>query len=64
MANARKLEELKCSKMVTNGHALKSALMEIEEKRDSFKAHLRKLNDYSSQFNGLDNAVKVIEGIT
>ena len=64
MAYARKLEELKCSKMVTNGHALKSALMEIEEKRESFKAHLRKLNDYSSQFNGLDNAVKVIESIT
>ena len=63
MANARKLEEMQCSKMVKNGADLRSAILEIEEKRESFKANLRRLNEYASRFKGLDNAVKAIEAV-
>jgi len=61
MGNARKLEELKCSLSVENEAELKSAILEIEEERESFKTRVRKINEYSSQFKGLDNAVRVIE---
>jgi len=63
MANAKKMEELKCSISVEKEKELSSALLEIEEKKELFKAHVKKLSEYSSQFNGLDNAVKVIETI-
>jgi len=61
MGNARRLEELGCSISVENETQLKSALLEIEEKRESYKTQVKKIRDYSSQFKGLDNAVKVIE---
>ena len=63
MGNARKLEELKCSLWVKNKTQLKSALFEIEEKRESFKTQVEKISEYSSQFKGLENAVRVIETI-
>jgi UDP:flavonoid glycosyltransferase YjiC (YdhE family) len=62
-ANARKLEELGCSKCIKNGAQLETVLMEIEAQRESLKAHLKKISEYSSRFNGLDNAVKVIESL-
>jgi len=61
MGNARKLEELKCSLWAENEKQLKSAIFEIEEKRESFKTQVKKISEYSSQFKGLENAVKVIE---
>jgi len=63
MGNARKLEELKCSVWVENEKQLKSAILEIEEKRESFKNHVKKICEYSSQFKGLENAVRVIEAM-
>jgi len=63
MGNARKLEELKCSLWVENETQLKSAIFEIEEKKESFKTQVEKISKYSSQFKGLENAVKVIETI-
>jgi len=63
MGNARKLEELKCSLWVENEMQLKSAIFEIEEKRESFKTQVEKISEYSSQFKGLENAVKVIETV-
>lgn len=63
MGNARKLEELKCSVWVENEKQLKSAILEIEEKRESFKNHVKKISEYSNQFKGLENAVRVIEAI-
>jgi len=61
MGNARKLEELKCSVQVENEVELKSAIFEIEEKRELVKAQVEKFSEYSSQFKGLENAVRVIE---
>jgi uncharacterized protein (TIGR00661 family) len=63
MGNARKLEELKCSVWVKNEKQLKSAISEIEEKKESFKNHVKKISEYSSQFKGLENAVRVIEAL-
>jgi len=63
MGNARKLEELECSLWAENEKRLKSAIFEIEEKRESFKTQVKKICEYSSQFKGLDNAVRVIETI-
>lgn len=61
MGNARKLEELKCSVQVKNEAELRSAILEIEEKKEFFRAYVEKLSEYSSRFKGLENAVKVIE---
>ena len=63
MGNARKLEELKCSLWVENEAQLKSAILEIEQKKESFKTQVEKISEYSSQFKGLENAVRVIEAI-
>ena len=62
-ANARKLEELGCSKCIKNGAQLETVLKEIEEQKESFKKNLTKISEYSSRFSGLDNAVKVIESL-
>jgi len=61
MGNARKLEELECSVLVKNEKQLKSAILEIDKERESFMAQVRKISQYSSQFKGLDNGVRVIE---
>jgi len=63
MGNARKLEELKCSLRAENEKQLKSAISEIEEKRESFKTQVEKISEYSSKFKGLENAVRVVETI-
>jgi len=63
MGNAQKMEELKCSLLVDNETMLKPAILEIEEKREHFKTQVKKISEYSSQFKGLDNAVKVVENI-
>lgn len=63
MGNAQKLEELKCSVQAENETELKSAIFEIEEKIESFKTQVEKIGEYSRQFKGLENAVRVIETI-
>ncbi len=61
MANARKLDELKCSIYVENKGQLKFAIEEIEAKKEFYKSNVEKLHEYSSRFKGLDRAVTVIE---
>jgi len=63
MGNARKLQELKCSISVENETQLKSAIFEIEEKREFYKNNVEKISEYSRRFKGLDRAVDVIEDI-
>jgi len=63
MANARKLQELKCSLSVENETQLKSAILEIEEKIESYKNNVTKISEYSSRFKGLDRTVNAIENI-
>jgi len=63
MGNARKLQELKCSMSVENETQLKSAILEIKEKREFYKNNVKKISEYSRKFNGIENAVDVIENI-
>jgi len=61
MANAKKLDELKCSIYVENKTQLKFAIEEIETKTEFYKGNVEKLHQYSSRFKGLDRAVAIIE---
>jgi len=61
MANARKLDELKCSIYVENKRQLKSAIEEIEAKKDFYKSNVDKLHEHSNRFKGLNRAATVIE---
>jgi uncharacterized protein (TIGR00661 family) len=63
MGNARKLEELRCSLRAENETQLKLGLSEIDQNIESFKLHVKRISEYSGQFKGLDNAVRVIENI-
>ena len=63
MGNARKLQELKCSISVENETQLKSAILEIKEKREFYKNNVKKISEYSRKFNGIENAVDAIENI-
>lgn len=61
MANAKKLEELRCSITAENDTQLKLAISEIEEKTRFYKNSAAKVSEYSSRFNGLERAIDVIE---
>ncbi len=61
MANARKLDELKCSIYVENKGQLKSAIEEIEAKKRFYRSNVEKIYEYSSKFEGLHRSVTVIE---
>ena len=63
MGNAKKMQELKCSILVKNPKKLKSAIMEIEENRETYKRSVEKLSEYSSRFNGAERTAAVIEEI-
>jgi len=63
MANAKKMMELNCSKTAKNKEQLRQALQEIEERREFYKSNVKKLNEYSRKFHGLDQAVSIIENI-
>jgi uncharacterized protein (TIGR00661 family) len=61
MANAKKLQELRCSITAENKAQLKLAISEIEEETPFYKNNATKINEYSSRLNGLERAVGVIE---
>ncbi len=61
MANARKLDELKCSIYVENKGQLKSSIEEIEAKKEFYRGNVEKIHEYSSRFKGLRRSVTVIE---
>jgi uncharacterized protein (TIGR00661 family) len=63
MGNARKLQELRCSISVENESQLKSAILEIEEKTEFYKNNVKRINEYSRKFKGIENAIDVIENI-
>jgi len=63
MGNARKMQELECSIYLENPRQLESAIIEIEEDRETYKRNVEKLSEYSRKFNGLERAVEVIESI-
>ncbi len=63
MGNARKMQELKCSIYVENPKKIESAIIEIEENRETYEHNVEKLREYSRKFNGLERAIDVIESI-
>jgi len=64
LGNARKMQELKCSMVVKNKEQLKLAIQEIEERTQLYKSNVKKMNEYSNKFKGLNQAVDVIEDVT
>lgn len=61
MANARKMQEMKCSICIENPKHLESAMKAIEENREVYKRNIEKLGEYSRRFDGLKRAVEIIE---
>jgi len=61
-ANAKKLEELRCSLYVENKKKLKSAIETLKENKELYKRNVSKLGEYVSKFNGLEKATAIIEG--
>jgi uncharacterized protein (TIGR00661 family) len=61
MANAIKLQELKCSFFVENERQFISGINEMEGRIKFYKENIEKLSSYSSKFKGLDQAVRIIE---
>jgi UDP-N-acetylglucosamine--N-acetylmuramyl-(pentapeptide) pyrophosphoryl-undecaprenol N-acetylglucosamine transferase len=64
MGNAAKLQELGCSIVARSREQLKAAVQKIEQNKQSFKENMEKLNEFSSKFNGLERAIKIIESTT
>jgi UDP-N-acetylglucosamine--N-acetylmuramyl-(pentapeptide) pyrophosphoryl-undecaprenol N-acetylglucosamine transferase len=63
VGNARKMQDLNCSIVVKNGKQLRLAIEKIEEKKQFYKSNVKALNLYANKFNGLENAVAVIEDL-
>jgi uncharacterized protein (TIGR00661 family) len=62
MGNAKKMQDLGCSAVVKNDEQLKQAIRDIEAKNQFYTRNVRRLNQYSNKFKGLENAISVIEG--
>ena len=61
MGNGMKLQKLHCSVVARNKEELKRALRTVEEQISLFRSSVKKLNEFSNKFNGLDRAVEIIE---
>ena len=61
MGNAAKLQKLNCAISVENTQELSAAVKKIEEEHKLFTRNIRTLNAFSSNFNGLNRAVEIIE---
>jgi hypothetical protein len=49
---------------VKNKPQFELALQEIEKRTDFYKTNVERLRTYSNKFNGLDQAVSIIEGFS
>lgn len=61
VGNSAKLQKLKCSFLVRNQNQLNQAIKKIEEDIGSYIKRIKRLNNYSQKFNGVNQAVKIIE---
>jgi len=59
--NGRKLQELGCTIVAKNSGQLTSSLKEIESNTEHYKSNVEKLNRFSRQFAGVNEAAKAIE---
>lgn len=61
MGNGRKLQELKCSLLVTNKNQLSTALKEILSRPEYYRQNVEKLNTVSRKSAGVTAATNIIE---
>lgn len=61
LGNAKKMQHLNCSIIAENGKELRQAIQKIEERKEFYKSNVKVLNKYSSMFNSIENAVRIIE---
>jgi UDP:flavonoid glycosyltransferase YjiC (YdhE family) len=61
LANAAKLQDLKCSITVKNKKQVKKAVAKMEKEHEFYDRNMLALNEFSSKFKGLDRAVTIIE---
>ncbi|MEM2936970.1 MAG: glycosyltransferase [Candidatus Bathyarchaeia archaeon] len=60
-ANAKKMQDMKCSIIAENRTQLMQAIHEMENKIAFYKRNVQKLNQYSNKFKGVEKAVEIIE---
>jgi len=63
IANAQKMQGLKCSIVAENRDEVVHAIQEIEFRREFYKSNVKRLNQYSNKFRGLEKAVEIIDAI-
>jgi UDP:flavonoid glycosyltransferase YjiC (YdhE family) len=63
VGNAAKLQKLKCSFLVTNQNQLKQAIDKIDSDIKNYVKRIKKINNYSRKFNGVNQTVKIIESL-
>jgi UDP-N-acetylglucosamine--N-acetylmuramyl-(pentapeptide) pyrophosphoryl-undecaprenol N-acetylglucosamine transferase len=61
LANGMKLQNMHCSIVARSKAQLKMALRRVEEQLSHFRSSVKKLNEVSNKYNGLDRAVEIIE---
>jgi uncharacterized protein (TIGR00661 family) len=63
LANAAKLQDLRCSIVAKNKNQLVHAIREIENNREAFRANAEALNKVSNKYDGLSRAVEIVEEV-
>ena len=63
LGNGLKLQTMNCSLVARNKEQLKAALRTIEAQRQTFRDGVKKLNEFSNKFNGLNRATEIIDEI-
>ena len=64
LANSMKLQDMHCSIVAKTSSQLIMALQTIEKNRESFRSSVKKLNEFSNRFNGIDRASQIIEDLS
>ena len=59
--NAAKLQDLHCSITVKNSKQLERAFERMDDEQESFDRNMRRLNEFSNRFKGLDRAEEIVE---
>ncbi len=61
LGNAAKLQDLNCSITVKNQKQLKKAVEKMENQKEAYNRSVKKLNEFSNRFNGLERATTIVE---
>ncbi|MCS7125133.1 MAG: hypothetical protein NZ932_06970 [Candidatus Bathyarchaeota archaeon] len=62
-ANAKKLQDMRCSIIAKNADQLMQALREMEKNIDVYRRNVQKLSQYANGFKGVDRTVEIIEEV-